>query len=314
MKETFKNCKITVYTQDIGGWGLLIPMVSLRSRTSKQEMSMDDSAMDFDGSEQALEMEDDSHRGEQWGDENTGEDPQLHTLSRRTSSIFSISAPPLDPPSETDIQKFTSDDYHFSMLRNLHLADFITMMNGFSGFYSIVSCLRFTLTNKAHYVQRAHFFIFLGMCFDFLDGKVARLRNRSSLMGQELDSLADLVSFGVAPATVAFAIGFQTTVDVLVLSFFVLCGLARLARFNVTVAQLPKDTKGKSKYFEGLPMPTTLGLVSTMAYLVRKGKIMEELPFGIFREGLYFEFHPAITIFFLHACGMISKSLKIPKP
>lgn len=288
-------------------------MVSLRSRTSKFEMSMNDSTGSFERSEQALDIEEETRGEEQWGDDNEG-DIQLHSLSRRASSIFSISAPLLDPPSETDIQKFTSDDYHFSMMRNLHLADFITMMNGFSGFYSIVSCLRFTLTNKTHYVQRAHFFIFMGMCFDFLDGKVARLRNRSSLMGQELDSLADLVSFGVAPATIAFAIGFQTTVDVLVLTFFVLCGLARLARFNVTVAQLPKDVKGKSKYFEGLPMPTTLALVGAMAYLVRKGSILETLPFGIFREGLYFEFHPAVTIFFLHGCGMISKSLKIPKP
>ncbi|QLL33022.1 hypothetical protein HG536_0D05430 [Torulaspora globosa] len=236
------------------------------------------------------------------------------TLSRRASSIFSFSAPPLEPPNETDIELFTSDEYHFSMVRNLHLADFITMLNGFCGFYSIVSCLRFTLTEKPHYVQRAHFFIFLGMCFDFFDGRVARLRNRSSLMGQELDSLADLVSFGVAPASVAFAIGFQTTIDVLVLSFFVLCGLARLARFNVTVAQLPKDSGGKSKYFEGLPMPTTLALVLAMAVLVRQGLIMDKIPLGVFRQGLLFECHPAVFVFFLHGCGMISKSLKIPKP
>lgn len=235
-------------------------------------------------------------------------------LSRRPSSIFTIDTTPLAPPNETDIEKFTSDKYHFSMIRNLHLADYITMLNGFSGFYSIVSCLRFTLTGKPHYVQRAHFFIFLGMCFDFLDGRVARLRNRSSLMGQELDSLADLVSFGVAPASIAFAIGLQTTLDVFVLSFFVLCGLARLARFNVTVAQLPKDISGKSKFFEGLPMPTSLSLVLGMAILVRMDNIMDALPFGIVREGLFFEFHPIVFVFFLHGCGMISKSLKIPKP
>ncbi|CCH60282.1 hypothetical protein TBLA_0C04860 [Henningerozyma blattae CBS 6284] len=236
------------------------------------------------------------------------------SLSRKTSSIFSLDTSPLDPPNQFDIAKFTSDDYHFSMIRNLHLADFITMMNGFSGFYSIISCLRFTLTGKPHYVQRAHFFIFLGVCFDFFDGRVARLRNRSSLMGQELDSLADLISFGVAPAIVAFAIGFQTTLDVLILSFFVLCGLARLARFNVTVSQLPKDTKGKSKYFEGLPMPTSLLLVAGMAYLVKHNLISNNLPFGIIREGLVLEFHPFVIIFFIHGCGMISKSMKIPKP
>ena len=67
-------------------------------------------------------------------------------------------------------------------------------------------------------------------------------------MGQELDSLADLISFGVSPATIAFAIGFQTTVDVLMLTFWVLCGLSRLARFNISAANIPKDAHGKSQY------------------------------------------------------------------
>ncbi|SCU95334.1 LADA_0G15016g1_1 [Lachancea dasiensis] len=235
------------------------------------------------------------------------------TPSRRASSIFSLENPPLEPPNESDIEKFTSDEYHFNMIRNLHLADLITMMNGFCGFYSIVSCLRFTLTKKPHYVQRAHFFILLGMFFDFFDGKVARLRNRSSLMGQELDSLADLVSFGVAPASIAFAIGFQSTLDVLVLSFFVLCGLTRLARFNVTVAQLPKDTSGKSKYFEGLPIPTSLALVGTMAYFVNRGLILDNLPLGLYARGEWYEIHPAVLAFGIQGCGMISKSLKILK-
>ncbi|CCD26855.1 CDP-diacylglycerol--serine O-phosphatidyltransferase NDAI_0I02870 [Naumovozyma dairenensis CBS 421] len=235
-------------------------------------------------------------------------------LRKRTSSIFSLDTTPLAPPNENDIEKFTSDKYHFSMIRNLHMADYITMLNGFSGFYSIISCLRFTLTGKPHYVQRAHFFIILGMCFDFLDGRVARLRNRSSLMGQELDSLADLISFGVAPASIAFAIGLQTTFDVFVLSFFVLCGITRLARFNVTVGQLPKDKKGKSKYFEGFPMPTTLVLVFGMAYCVAHGMIFDNMPLGIVRKDQILEFHPIVLTFFIHGCGMISKSLKIPKP
>ncbi|BAO38720.1 CDP-diacylglycerol--serine O-phosphatidyltransferase [Kluyveromyces marxianus] len=246
-----------------------------------------------------------------------GEDESFlsrRTPSRRTSSIFSLDTTPLQPPNEIDIKKFTSDDFHFSMIRNLHLADFITLLNGFSGFYSIVSCLRFTLTGKPHYVQRAHFFIVLGIFFDFFDGRVARLRNRSSLMGQELDSLADLISFGVAPASIAFAIGFRSTVDVLFLSFFVLCGLARLARFNVTVAQLPKDVSGKSKFFEGLPIPTTLFLVGVMAFLVHKGLIEDNIPLGIYGSPEWYEFHPAVLLFFIQGCGMISKSLKIPKP
>ncbi|KAH3900896.1 probable CDP-diacylglycerol--serine O-phosphatidyltransferase [Saccharomycodes ludwigii] len=236
------------------------------------------------------------------------------TSSRRASSIFSLDTSPLDPPNETDMLKFTSDDHHFSMIRNLHLADYITMMNGFCGFYSIISCLRFTLTNRPHYVHRAHLFILLGVFFDFFDGRVARLRNRSSLMGQELDSLADLISFGVAPASIAFAIGFQSTVDVLCLSFFVLCGLTRLARFNVTVSQIPHDFSGKSRYFEGFPIPTTLFWVAVMEYLVKKGFILNNLPLGILYSNQWYEFHPFVLVFFIHGCLMISKSLKLPKP
>ncbi|CCK70420.1 uncharacterized protein KNAG_0E01580 [Huiozyma naganishii CBS 8797] len=246
------------------------------------------------------------------GEEGTaGEPPYL--LSRKSSSLFCLEGSPLPPPNGDDILKFTSDEYHFNMIRNLHLADCVTLMNGFSGYYAIISCLRFTLTGKDRYVQRAHLFIFLGMCFDVLDGKVARLRNRASLMGQELDSLADLVSFGIAPASVAFAIGFQTTLDVFFLSFFVLCGLTRLARFNVTVNQIPKDITGKSRYFEGLPIPTSLFLVAGMATLVYFERISTALPLGIIREGKYFEFHPLVFVFFLHGCAFISKSLKVPK-
>lgn len=217
---------------------------------------------------------------------------------------------------EKDIIAFTSDERHFSYLRNLHLADFITMLNGFSGFYSIISCLRFTLTGKPHYVQRAHFFIALGLFFDFFDGKVARLRNKASLIGQELDSLADLISFGVAPASIAFAVGLQTTVDVLILSFLVLCGLSRLARFNVTVANIPKDKQGKSEYFEGFPIPTTLTLVAMMAFWVNKGWIetAQGVPGGLWLAGSVLEFHPVSVLFFAHGCALISKSLKIPKP
>ncbi|ODV98279.1 hypothetical protein PACTADRAFT_48068 [Pachysolen tannophilus NRRL Y-2460] len=236
---------------------------------------------------------------------------------RRRSSLFSLSSQePLPVPDEKDYLAFRKDERHFSLIRNLHMADFITLLNGFSGFYSIVSCLRFTLTSSPHYVQRALFFIALGMLFDFFDGKVARLRNKASLIGQELDSLADLISFGVAPASIAFAIGLQTTLDVLILSYMVLCGLTRLARFNVTVASLPKDEKGKSKFFEGLPIPTTLWLVCLMAFWVTKGWYAAELGVvgGIWWENTFFEFHPISTIFFVQGCGMISKSLHVPKP
>ena len=122
------------------------------------------------------------------------------------------------------------------------------------------------------------------------------------------------ISFGVAPAVVAFTIGMNTAVDHVVLAFFVLCGLTRLARFNVTAANLPKDDTGKAKYFEGTPIPTTLGIDALMAYWVYSGKIHEAIPYGTVLKGTALEFHPVLALFVLHGCAMVSRSIHIPKP
>jgi len=203
------------------------------------------------------------------------------------------------------------------MIRALHLADLITEMNGFCGFMSVLSSMRYCLSDPQDLTNLWFAFAFmpLGLFFDFFDGKVARWRKKSSLMGQELDSLADLVSFGVAPAALGFAIGLRTTVDQLFLSYYVLCGLTRLARFNVTVAMLPKDKTGKSKYFEGTPIPfaclTGSAIMATWSFM---GSIHTSLPAGILLSGTPFEFHPVVLIFFLNGCLMISKTLHVPKP
>lgn len=199
------------------------------------------------------------------------------------------------------------------MVRNLHMADYITLLNGFCGFTSIISSLRYVMTGNEHYVIRAMVLTPLGLFFDFMDGRVARWRNKSSLMGQELDSLADLVSFGVAPASIGFVLGLQTTVDTLILTYFFLCGLTRLARFNVTVANIPKDAGGKAKYFEGTPIPTTLFIVGLMALSYYCGRTHDDIVGGLWLEPTRFEFHPAGLIFALSGCAMISKSLKVPK-
>ncbi|MCJ1259985.1 CDP-diacylglycerol-serine O-phosphatidyltransferase [Lignoscripta atroalba] len=236
-----------------------------------------------------------------------------------------------------------SDKGHFSMIKALHLADLITELNGFCGFMSILSSMRYCLdpTNYTPLYAALAFMPF-GLFFDFMDGKVARWRHKSSLMGQELDSLADLISFGVAPAVSAFALGLRTPLDTLVLSFFVLCGLTRLARFNVTVSSLPKDATGKSKYFEGTPIPTTLAMVAVMAYWVSQGWVLQtlrgpgevvlgalvgdksqqqhglwmvdNLPGGVWGAGTAWEWHPVAGVFVLWGCAMVSKSIHIPKP
>lgn len=208
------------------------------------------------------------------------------------------------------------DTGHFSMIRMLHLADLITELNGFCGIMSILSSMRYCLDTPSTYgnLWAALALMPFGLFFDFMDGKVARWRKKSSLMGQELDSLADLISFGVSPAVTAFAIGIRTPLDHLFLSFFVLCGLTRLARFNITVANVPKDASGKSKYFEGTPIPTSLSIVALMAYWVSQGWILEKLPMGTWATGTIFEFHPVVGLFIFSGCLMTSKTIHIPKP
>ncbi len=108
----------------------------------------------------------------------------------------------------------------------------------------------------------------------------------------------------------------RTTVDSLFLTFFVLCGLSRLARFNVTVQTLPKDATGKSKYFEGTPIPTTLSIAALMAYWTSKDWFegIHGLPGGVWARGTPLEFHPVVLIFVLSGCAMVSRSIHIPKP
>jgi CDP-diacylglycerol---serine O-phosphatidyltransferase len=123
----------------------------------------------------------------------------------------------------------------------------------------------------------------------------------------------------VAPALLAFDIGLRTTLDTVVLTGFICCGLARLARFNATVALVPKDTAGKAKYFEGLPIPSTLLMVGYMSYLTLTDNIEGKagIPWGTVqlwgKPGGLGEVHPIVAIFGLWAAAMVSKTLKVPK-
>ncbi|KAF2155240.1 phosphatidylserine synthase [Myriangium duriaei CBS 260.36] len=216
---------------------------------------------------------------------------------------------------------------HFSMVRALHLADLITLGNGFCGIMSIFSSLRYCLDQSASTTSSllspapaktnlwlALSFMPFGLFFDFLDGRVARWRQKSSLMGAQLDSLADLISFGVSPAAAAFALGIRTDVDHFLLCFFALCGLARLARFNVTTGDVPHDASGKAKYFEGTPIPSSLGIAAWMAVWVWNGWIHADIPFGVWGAGTAWAFHPVALVFVAHGCAMVSKTLHVPKP
>ncbi|PSR92338.1 hypothetical protein BD289DRAFT_405951 [Coniella lustricola] len=243
-------------------------------------------------------------------------------MSKRTSAAASLNGDvkkdSVDSATSYDKQKvlLSSEVGHFSLIRALHLADLITELNGFCGVMSIFSSMRYALGDPAALgnLYAALAFLPFGLFFDFFDGKVARWRKKSSMMGQELDSLADLISFGLAPAVVAFAIGLRTPVDHILLAFFVLCGLTRLARFNVTATAIPKDATGKARYFEGTPIPTSLGIDALMAYWVSTGSIHSHLPGGVWFAGSALELHPIVFLFVIHGCLMTSKTIHIPKP
>ncbi|TIA88659.1 hypothetical protein E3P99_02479 [Wallemia hederae] len=213
-------------------------------------------------------------------------------------------------PPKSKLRQFKEHQGHFSLVRNFHLADLFTIMNGVCGVGSLFSSAHYLIDSSNK--QALYFALTLpafGFLFDALDGKVARWRKSSSMLGQELDSLADLISFGVAPAFLAFAIGLRGTIDMMMLTGFVCAGLARLARFNATVANLPKDASGKSKYFEGLPIPSSLGLVAYMAYLIHHNLIQDDIPLGFH----YKVIHPLSLVFGLWGAAMVSKTLRVPK-
>ncbi|MCV2350778.1 CDP-diacylglycerol--serine O-phosphatidyltransferase [Paucibacter sp. Y2R2-4] len=199
----------------------------------------------------------------------------------------------------------------FSMIREFHLADWFTLANAFAGMGSLFAVMSFLQTGDVKHIYYACALIPLAFVFDVLDGSVARWRQQSSIMGRELDSLADVISFGVAPAAIAYGCGMQGLYDRVILVFFVACGVSRLARFNVTAEAL-SEGGDKVKYFEGTPIPTSLVLVLALWVAAAQGAVGEQLWFGkIELAGFYL--HPLVLLFAVSGSLMISR-IRIPKP
>ncbi len=201
---------------------------------------------------------------------------------------------------------------HFSMIRGFSLADMVTIGNGFSGAGAILSLMQYLATSEKRFLWLAFGLLPLALFLDAADGRIARWRFKSSALGADLDSLADVISFGMAPAALAFAVGMRGGGDVAVLLYFVACGISRLARFNVTAADLA-DSTGKVKYFEGTPIPTSLLLVAVLGLFAYMDRLHDRLPFGVWDLGL-FKLHPLALLYFGSGSAMISKTLRIPKP
>ncbi len=147
--------------------------------------------------------------------------------------------------------------------------------------------------------------------FDVLDGRIARARHQHSALGRELDSLSDVISFGMAPAALGFAAGLRGGWDAAALIYFVCCGVSRLARYNVTAESL-SGADAKVKYFEGTPIPTSVVLTGLLAFAAWQGRIGDALYGGALTLGPW-QLHPLALLFVLSGSLMISKTLRIPK-
>ena len=201
------------------------------------------------------------------------------------------------------------------MLRSYTAADALTIGNAACGTISIFLCLDYLAAGNPRLLWMAFLLLPAALVFDVLDGYVARLTpRRQSVLGADLDSLADTISFGVGPAVLGFTLGLRGGWDMLILTYFVVCGVSRLARFNVTAATLADASTGKVRYFEGTPIPTSIVIVIVLGIMFWRGHVGEyDLWLGVYQIGPA-QLHPLVLLYGVSGSAMISATLRIPKP
>ena len=160
------------------------------------------------------------------------------------------------------------------------LPSLFTAANIAAGFYAITQSIQGTPT-EPQFFDRAALAIGVAVMCDGLDGQIARRTNTTSAFGKELDSLADVITFGVAPAVLAYIWGFRmipipahplmldrlVSLGVAVCFLFLICGASRLARFNVSVNPQPKNPgRPGRKYFVGMPIPAGAGVIAAVVH------------------------------------------------
>ncbi len=188
-------------------------------------------------------------------------------------------------PSRQDDLAAREDPYNVTQASRIYfLPNLMTAGNLFCGFVAVIHCIQARLAetvptgeylNKSsadHYTQ-AVWFIFGAAAFDTLDGRLARMGGRESLFGAEFDSLADVISFGIAPALMVFFLILSPTqgyeifrsIGWFIGFIYLLCAAVRLARFNViTNPLLHRDKKDTNKDFVGLPVPAAAATVASL--------------------------------------------------
>jgi CDP-diacylglycerol--serine O-phosphatidyltransferase len=167
------------------------------------------------------------------------------------------------------------------------LPSLFTAGNIAAGYYAITQSIQGSAA-QPDYFDRAALAIGFAVLFDGLDGRIARMTNTTSDFGKELDSLADVITFGVAPSVLAYIWGFRMLpplvnaplrghilhVGVFVCFLFLICGASRLARFNISVNPKPKNPgRPGRKYFVGMPIPAGAGVLAAVVHFFRGSPI-----------------------------------------
>jgi CDP-diacylglycerol---serine O-phosphatidyltransferase len=172
----------------------------------------------------------------------------------------------------------------------------LTTANIFCGFYSVIESLKGfqNLALNQFDLSTGHFntaalCIGWSVLFDFLDGRIARMANATSEFGVELDSIADVLSFGIAPAVLAYAWGYSAIpqfqkVAWAVSFMFLVCGALRLARFNVLARKPVQETHPKlaKKYFVGMPIPAGASLIAAIVHFAPSPLVTRTEPLQFF--------------------------------
>lgn len=199
----------------------------------------------------------------------------------------------------------------FSMIRDFHLADWFTLGNAVCGTGALFSTMSYIDDNDVLHIYLACALVFAALVFDVLDGRIARWRQKASLLGKELDSLADVISFGVAPAILGYGCGMRGLYDRVMLAYFVACGVSRLARYNVTTEEMSAGA-GKVTHFEGTPIPTSFAIVLMLGIAGWCGAVGSNMWFGVWTFA-GFTLHPLTLVYAVSGSLMISR-IRIPKP
>jgi CDP-diacylglycerol--serine O-phosphatidyltransferase len=169
------------------------------------------------------------------------------------------------------------------------LPSLLTAANIAAGYYAITQSVQGTVADPS-YFDHAALAIGLAALLDGVDGFIARVTNTASDFGKELDSLADVITFGVAPSLLAYIWGFRMLpvpiypevrdnvvhAGVLVCFLFLICGASRLARFNISVNPQPRNPgKPGKKFFVGMPIPAGAGVIAAVVHFFRGSPIYD---------------------------------------